>query len=83
MLGDADINDATSVRRLVGDVLLTDARSTENVPPNPSLPDAGGTLIQAGDLAGLAARADIDATGLAASIAAFNRSIRSGASGPY
>lgn len=53
-----------------------DARTTDNVPPNPALLDAGGTVIEAGGLAGLAAQAGIDPGGLAATVAAFNRGDR-------
>lgn len=53
-----------------------DARTTDNVPPNPALTEAGGTVLEAGDLAALAARAGIDAGGLGATVAAFNRGDR-------
>jgi fumarate reductase flavoprotein subunit len=58
-----------------------DARTTDNVPPNPSLPDAGGTVLEAGDLASLARRAGIDADGLAATVSAYNRFVEAGATG--
>lgn len=49
-----------------------EAKVKDNVPPNPSLPDAGGTVIAAGTLAGLAEAAGIDAAGLEETVAAFN-----------
>jgi fumarate reductase flavoprotein subunit len=49
-----------------------DALTTDNVPPNPSLPDNGGTVIEADDLAILAQKAGIDPGGLAATVAGYN-----------
>ena len=58
-----------------------DALNLETVPPNPSLPDAGGTVIEAADLETLAARAGIDPAGLAATVAAYNGFVRGNAAG--
>jgi fumarate reductase flavoprotein subunit len=56
-----------------------DAKTTDNVPPNPALPDAGGTVIEAPTLGALAEAAGIDRAGLAATAAAFNRAVADGA----
>jgi fumarate reductase flavoprotein subunit len=47
----------------------------ELVPPNPQLVTAGGTLLQAPDLAGLAAEVEVPAEGLQETIAIYNRAI--------
>jgi fumarate reductase flavoprotein subunit len=57
------------------------ALAIETVPPNPTLPDAGGTVIEADDLATLAARAGIDPDGLAATVAGYNAFVHAGAAG--
>jgi fumarate reductase flavoprotein subunit len=48
---------------------------TELVPPNPQLVAAGGTLITAPDLAALAAKIDVPATALEATISKYNRAV--------
>lgn len=58
-----------------------DAKTTDNVPPNPSLPNAGGTVIEAPTLEALAEKAGIDATGLIATIEAYNAHLANGPSG--
>ncbi len=55
-----------------------DARTTDNVPPNPSLPDAGGTVIEAGTLDELADAANINKTGLSATINLYNQYVAFG-----
>jgi len=57
-----------------------DARTTDNVPPNPALPEAGGTVIEAADLMSLAREAGIDPDGLAATVAGYNDFVRGAAS---
>jgi fumarate reductase flavoprotein subunit len=51
----------------------------ELVPPNPTLVPAGGTLISAPDLATLAARIDVPADALQATVAAYNKAVTAGA----
>jgi fumarate reductase flavoprotein subunit len=58
-----------------------DALTTDNVPPNPSLPENGGAVIEAGDLATLAQKAGIDPDGLAATVAGYNAFVQADASG--
>jgi fumarate reductase flavoprotein subunit len=48
---------------------------TELVPPNPQLVTAGGTLLQAPDLARLAAAIDVPAENLEQTVALYNRAI--------
>ena len=55
-----------------------DARTTDNVPPNPSLPDAGGTVIEAGTLDELADAANVNKTGLSATINLYNQYVAFG-----
>jgi fumarate reductase flavoprotein subunit len=55
-----------------------DARTTDNVPPNPSLPDAGGTVIEAGTLGELANAANINKTGLLATVSSYNQYVEFG-----
>jgi fumarate reductase flavoprotein subunit len=50
-----------------------EAKTTDNVPPNPALADAGGTVIEAATLNELAEAAGIDAAGLSATVASYNR----------
>jgi len=52
---------------------------TELVPPNPQLVSAGGKLIQAPDLAALAAMIEVPARQLQETVAGYNRAILAGA----
>lgn len=77
----ARLDDPLSATAVFDAAVWEDARTTDNVPPNPALPDAGGTVIEADDLATLAAHAGIDAEGLAATVAAYNSVARAGGRG--
>ncbi len=68
----ARLDDPLSATAVFDATVWEDARTTDNVPPNPSLPDNGGTVIEADDLTTLAQRAGIDPAGLAATVEAFN-----------
>lgn len=68
----AALDDPLSARAVFDATVWADAREADIVPPNPSLPDNGGTVIEAASLDGLAAKAGIDAEGLAGTVAAFN-----------
>jgi len=59
-----------------------DAKTTDNVPPNPSLPDAGGTVIEAATLRELADAADINSAGLSVTIALYNEHVAYSAGDP-
>jgi len=50
----------------------------ELVPPNPNLPEVGGTLFQAEDLAALAAQAGLPAAALCATVDTYNSAIKQG-----
>ncbi len=58
------------------------ARTTDNVPPNPALTDAGGTVIEADTIEALAQASGIDPAGLSATVAAYNRHLANGAASP-
>ena len=55
-----------------------DARESDIVPPNPSLVENGGTVLEAGSLPELAALAGIDAAGLERTVNDFNELVRAG-----
>jgi fumarate reductase flavoprotein subunit len=59
-----------------------DAKTTDNVPPNPSLPDAGGTVIEAATLRELADSANVNAAGLSVTIALYNEHVAYSAGEP-
>ena len=57
------------------------AKSEDIVPPNPSLPETGGTLHRADDLVGLAAMIDVPQAALNATVAEYNVAIMADALG--
>lgn len=59
-----------------------DAKNKDNVPPNPSLPNAGGTVIEAATLNELADAAGINKMGLSATIALYNEYVGYNAGAP-
>jgi fumarate reductase flavoprotein subunit len=59
-----------------------DAKTTDNVPPNPSLPDAGGTVIEADTLRELAVAANVNSAGLSVTIALYNEHVAYSAGEP-
>jgi fumarate reductase flavoprotein subunit len=58
-----------------------EAKSEDIVPPNPSLGEAGGTILEADDLETLAGLAGLDPAALAATVAAHNGAIENDAFG--
>ena len=58
------------------------ARTTDNVPPNPALADAGGTVIEADTIEALGQASGIDPAGLSATVAAYNRHLADSAASP-
>jgi fumarate reductase flavoprotein subunit len=60
-----------------------EAKTKDNVPPNPSLPDAGGTVIEAPTIEALAGAAGIDGAGLTGTVAAFNAWLSAGGNAPH
>jgi fumarate reductase flavoprotein subunit len=77
----ARLGDPLSATAVFDATVWADAKDSDNVPPNPSLTDNGGTLISAGSLDDLAARAGLDAAGLKATVAAYNAAVASGRAG--
>ncbi len=51
------------------------AKSADIVPPNPSLAEAGGTVLAAASLDDLAVKAGLDRDGLARTVAAYNAAV--------
>ncbi len=74
----ARLDDPLSATAVFDATVWADARDSDNVPPNPSLTDNGGTLISAGSLDELAAKAGLDADGLKATVAAYNDAVAAG-----
>lgn len=68
----AGLADPLSATAVFDAAVWADARETDNVPPNPSLPDNGGKVIEAQSLDDLAEKAGLDADGLAATVGAYN-----------
>ena len=68
----AQLGDPLSATAIFDDTVWEDAKISDNVPPNPSLQDAGGTVFQAKDLSTLAKLANIDPQGLAVTVEGFN-----------
>lgn len=75
----AALDDPLSATAVFDSTVWEDARETDNVPPNPSLPDNGGTVIVADSLSELAKKAGLDGAGLAATVAAYNERVQAGA----
>jgi len=69
----ARLDDPLSATAIFDAKVWEEARTTDNVPPNPALADAGGTVIEAATLNELAEAAGIDAAGLSATVASYNR----------
>lgn len=77
----ARLADPLSATAVFDSTVWADALDSDNVPPNPSLVENGGTLIEAGSLDELAAKAGLDAAGLKATVAAFNAAVAAGSAG--
>lgn len=75
----AALDDPLSATAVFDSTVWEDARETDNVPPNPSLPDNGGTVIAADSLAALAEKAGLDRGGLEATVADYNSCVQAGA----
>ena len=78
----ARIDDPLSATAIFDSHVWEEAKTTDNVPPNPSLPDAGGTIIEAASLRELAVAADINAAGLSATVALYNEHVALNADTP-
>lgn len=74
----AGLADPLSATAVFDSSVWEDAKENDIVPPNPSLVENGGTVLQADTLAALAAKAGLDAGGLAATVEEFNGMVRAG-----
>ena len=74
----AGLADPLSATAVFDSSVWEDAKESDIVPPNPSLAENGGTVLQADTLTELAAKAGLDAAGLAATVDGFNRLVRAG-----
>lgn len=68
----AKLDDPLGATAIFDSTVWEQARTLDNVPPNPSLPDAGGTVIEAGSIEELAEAAGIDRPGLVDTVATYN-----------
>ena len=69
----ARIDDPLSTTAIFDSDVWEEAKTTDNVPPNPSLPDAGGTILIASTIQGLAEKADLNARQLATTVTSYNK----------
>ncbi len=74
----AGLADPLSATAVFDSSVWEDAKENDIVPPNPSLVENGGTVLQADTLTALAAKAGLDAGGLAATVEEFNGMVRAG-----
>ena len=75
----AQLADPLSSHLIIDDAIWqTEPKITVTVPINPAMPNAGGPLVTAPDLASLAARIAVPADALAATVAAYNAAVASG-----
>lgn len=74
----AGLTDPLSATAVFDSSVWEDAKESDIVPPNPSLVENGGTVLQADTLAELAAKADLDLAGLTATVDEFNGMVRAG-----
>ena len=74
----AGLADPLSATAVFDSSVWEDAKESDIVPPNPSLAENGGTVLQADTLTELAAKAGLDAAGLAATVDTFNGLVRAG-----
>ena len=74
----AGLDDPLSATAVFDSSVWADAKESDIVPPNPSLADNGGTVLQADTLGELAVKAGLNVDGLAATIEDFNVMVRAG-----
>jgi len=76
----AKLADPLSTTVVFDDAVWNGIAADNRYPPcmNPTFVNAGGTVLEAGDIAGLANAAGVDADGLAATVAAYNAAIAGG-----
>ena len=75
----AQLVDPLSSHLILDDAIWqTEPKITVTVPANPAMPDAGGPLVTAADLASLAEQIAVPANALAATVAAYNDAVAHG-----
>lgn len=74
----AGLADPLSATAVFDSSVWEDAKENDIVPPNPSLVENGGTVLQADTLAELAAKAGLNPASLVATVEEFNGLIRAG-----
>jgi len=75
----AQLVDPLSSHLILDDAIWqTEPKITVTVPANPAMPDAGGPLVTAADLASLAEQIAVPANALAATVAAYNDAVARG-----
>lgn len=74
----AQLADPLSATAVFDTSVWEDARESDIVPPNPSVVENGGTVLQADTLEGLAQAAGLDVEGLSATVDEFNGLVRAG-----
>lgn len=74
----AGLADPLSATAVFDSSVWDDARENDIVPPNPSLVENGGTVLEADTLEELASKAGLDLAGLTATIEEFNGMVRAG-----
>lgn len=74
----ARLDDPLSALAIFDSAVWEDARTSDQVPPNPTVPDSGGTVMEAGTLHGLAEKIGVDPSRLTETIGDFNEGIQKG-----
>jgi fumarate reductase flavoprotein subunit len=74
----AGLADPLSAVAVFDSSVWEDAKEADIVPPNPSLVENGGTVLEAATLEALAEKAEIDVAGLRATVDEFNGLVRAG-----
>lgn len=72
----ARLDDTLSAFAIFDAAVWEDARHADQVPPNPSVPDEGGTVLTADSIEALAKQADLDPIALKDTVASFNQCAR-------
>ncbi len=74
----AGLDDPLSATAVFDRTVWVDAKSSDIVPPNPSLVECGGTLLEASTLNELAIKAELNVDGLSRTVHEYNELIRAG-----
>ncbi|MEE2998017.1 MAG: FAD-dependent oxidoreductase [Pseudomonadota bacterium] len=74
----ASLKDPLSATAIFDCTVWEDARETDIVPPNPSLLENGGTVLEADSLGALAKMAGVQTAGLLETVDEYNQALRAG-----